>query len=152
MAHGSTRRRTVWKDSIIANGALAGTTVVANPLLAETDIEGLGSGVTVTRIVGDLFLTYAVGVANVISGAIWVTPQFGGVGVPALVIDFFERSRVMWTMQRQIDLADDTTRVPIDIRTQRKLGSGVALDLVLDNKSVNALTFSFHLRALVLLP
>ena len=147
------KRRTVWKDAIAPANTLAATTVVEEILLAEADIESLGSGVTVTRIVGSLSLHFAAGVTNVVAAAIWVRPTYLGAAAPtSLNIDFFERSRTMWTMQRMIDPADDTTLVPIDIRTQRKLGSGVELDLVIENKSAQIVTFAYHLRSLVLLP
>ena len=146
------KRRTVWKDAIAETGALAATTVSGEILLAESDIEGLGSGVTVTRVVGSISLSYAAGVANVVSGMLWVAPVYSGATTPSLSIDTFERNRTMWTFQRVIDLADDTTLIMVDVRTQRKLGSGVALELILDNKAANALTYSYHLRSLVLLP
>ena len=153
MAHGGTKRRTVWKDSISPAQTLAATTITEEVLLAESDIEALGSGVTVTRIVGTLSISAVAGATNIVAAAVWLTPAYSGRGIPsALSIDFFERSRTMWTLQRMIDLADDTTHVPIDIRTQRKLGSGVSLDMIVENKSANVITFAYHLRCLVLLP
>ena len=143
------KRKVLWKDALLAETSLAATTIINHPLVAESDVENLGD-VTVTRIVGELSVSYASGSFNILRGAIWVSGLFSGAVNPtALNTTFFERSRVMWTIHRMVNSTDETTRIMIDIRTQRKLSSGVQLELLMENTSAVAVTHSFHIRSLL---
>ena len=145
------KRKTVWKDVVIDNQAIAGATILNLTILSEIDIEGLGD-VTVSRIVGQLSFAYAVGTRNTLKSVIWVSPTWAGVTLPvAWIADAFERSRVMWTMHAMQDLADDTRHIELDIRTKRKLSSGVELTMTLENTAANIVDFALHTRVLLAL-
>ena len=143
------KRKVLWKDALIAVSTIAANTINNDVLLGEADIENLGD-VTLTRIVGSITYNYPAGANNALRGAIWVSPSFTGVGNPTILdTTFFERSRVMWTLDDMVNVTDETRRLHIDIRTQRKLSSGVQLDLLLHNISAQIMTYSFHLRCLL---
>ena len=147
MAH--RKRRTVWKDALTGIKTLAATTVANDVILAESDIEELGE-VTITRIVGSFIYSYPSGTSNELRGAIWVSPQYAGIANPSTIdADFFERSRVMWTMSDMVDFNDDIRRISFDIRTMRKVKSGVGMDFLLENASAAILTYSLHTRTLL---
>ena len=143
------KRKVVWKDALIAVSTIAANTINNDVLLAEADVENLGD-VTLTRIVGSLQCSFAAGATNAIRGVIWVAPTFTGVGNPtALDTTFYERSRVMWTWDDMVDVADETRRIQFDIRTQRKLSSGVQVELLIHNLGGNVMTYNFHIRSLL---
>ncbi len=145
------RRKTVWKDTVVDNATLAATTIADTVILPETTIESLGD-VTITRVVGELSLNFAVGATNTVKAAIWIAPAFGGATTPATWnADAFERQRIMWTMHRMMGVLDDTMLVHIDIRSKRKVTSGVDFILSLENTSANVLSFAFHMRVLAML-
>ena len=145
------KRKTVWKDSVLDNGTLAAASILDTVILSETQIETFGD-VTVTRIIGELSLNFAVGALNTVKAAVWIAAAYGGATTPAAwTADAFERSRVMWTMHRMAGVDDDTLYVPIDIRTKRKLTSGVDLLFSLENTSGNVLSHAHHFRVLSML-
>ena len=145
------KRKTFWSDLLIGETTVAGLGEVNEVLLAESNIEN-HSGVTVTRIVGDISLKYFGGTTNVVDLVFWLAPAYAGVALIAgWNSDDFERMRVMWVGRRMIDLADDTHHISVDVKTQCKTGQGTQLLFTLDNKSANTLTYSAHLRTLSLI-
>ena len=147
------RRKTVWKDAIVEPTAIPINSIDNNEILSEPDIEEHAQGSTLTRIVGTINLKMnqlALTFTN-ISGAIYIFNTYAGAAFPTIwIIDTFERVNTMWTLQAQLATGDDTLRIPIDIRTQRKLGSGIQVMLSIQNFSVqDSCVFSFHLRSLL---
>ena len=145
------KRKTVWEDEVVNNTTLAATSILDTVILPEARIETLGD-ITVTRIIGELTMSFTVGNVNTVKAAIWIAAAYGGATTPAdWNADAFQRSRVMWTMHRQMRLTDDTLFVPIDIRTKRKMSSGTELLLSIENTSGNLLSMAFHIRTLMAL-
>ncbi len=150
MAH-ARKRKTVWEDEVVDNTTVAAASILDTVILPEARIETLGD-VTVTRIIGELSLSFTVGNVNTVKAAIWIAAAYGGSTTPSdWNADAFQRTRVMWMMHRMLRLTDDTMLVEIDIRTKRKMSSGVELLFSLENTSANLLSASLHIRTLMAL-
>ena len=152
------KRRTQWIDSLATSeiavaGAAAPGTINEQVLVDEAEIENVGGAATVTRIVGSITLQRTLG-SPVLSIAIWLGSAFVGAANPTdWDQDTYQRSRVLWTYQTLLTTDPANRQLTVDIRTQRKLGQGVALQMSVQNHSIanhNA-EFTFHLRSLLLL-
>ena len=152
----SGRRKTKWVDTQVTEfGIVGGPLINHQIILSEGVIEFSGGGeVTLTRVVGTISMKASAG-APIVDMGLWVAPAYTGLTLPGVLTeDFFQRSRMMATIFRWVDLADDTLHIEVDVRTQRKLGQGVQLLLSIENQSGagNDAVFAFHLRSLLLLP
>jgi len=150
------RRRSIWLDqfTVVEQVISGGSGAVNDELVTSSVIEGLGGNATIIRIVGTVSLRSLTARPTVL-GFIWVAPSYASATLPTIVAtDEIARMRTMWTVYRNMDLADDTVHIPIDIRTQRKLGQGVRVVFSYQNLSMagNDASVSYHFRSLILLP
>ena len=153
------KRRTQWIDTIqTARPSVAGLSMSHVDLVSESDFENLGGGVTIVRLVGELWFSgEAVADAPTVAWAIWLAAEYAGSANPTILDnDFFQRQRVMHTGMYFRDGTDDHTwyKKDIDIRGKRKVGQGQALKLSFENFALGAQAFvyGYHIRTLLLLP
>ncbi len=154
------RRRTRWIDSLLTSrtalaGAAAPGTIIDSVLMTETEIESLGDGATLIRIVGDIWTCDSAG-DPVVSHNIWLSPAYAGI---VLIADWeqdaYERTSMLGTW---MVVPDSNTALckhtRVDLRSKRKLSPGTQLTLSSQNYAIanNDATISFHLRMLLLLP
>ena len=153
------RRRTQWIDAIqssfvVLAGAVAPGTVIETSLLTEAEIENLGGGLTLLKVIGDIVAVRTAG-TPVLTFTLYFRQQYAGaVGVPDWDNDAFQRKAMVGTWMTTVQVQDATARLPIDLRSKRKIGQGVSLVLAAQNHSAaaNDANYAFHLRALVALP
>jgi len=152
------RRRTQWIDaiqstSVVLAGAAAPGTIIEVSLLTEAEIENLGGGVTLLKVIGDV-VTQRIAGAPIVTHTLYVRQQYAGaVGVGDWTNDEFQRLAMLGTWLSAPG-ANDIDRINIDLRTKRKLGQGVALVFSTQNHSLAGTdaNYAFHLRALLALP
>ena len=153
------RRRTQWVDALqtsaqLLPGAVAPGTVVDITILSEAEMEELGGGVTLIRVVGHLYCTRTAGTPAV-TGCLWLAPAYAGAVFPVdWTQDEFQREANIWSFQYAGNVQSGASRFNIDIRSKRKLGQGKTLQLSLQNHNIagNDASIFFHLRCLLLLP
>ncbi len=154
------RRRFQWIDSITSGyvalaGAVAPGTIVNSAIITEAELENVGGGATLIRVVGDIITQEVVGVP-VVTHTLFIQQAFAGAGFPAdWDGDTFQRADVLGTwMHGPCSNTLFTVHERIDLRTKLKLGQGIELDLASQNHSVatNDAIFIFHLRFLLMLP
>lgn len=161
----SNRRRLRWYD-IAANrtvlASAAGGSIAQEILLTETQIEELGGGMTLMRIIGDIYLS-RVGTAPVVQMVIVAqhaqaaASKVAGYYGPANVEDNAEEMGTLWNrLWADVDLSFSGTHVPVDIRRRIKLQQGMEVALYLENWTLSAAadnaSYLYHLRCLVALP
>ncbi len=153
------KRRTQWIDSIQSTeftilGAAAPGTVDDRTLLSEAEIENVGGGAVLTRIVGDIALRAAGADTPVTTASIMLFSNFVG---STFIVDYdadaFQRQGMLWT-RIGLPTAGDAVRWFVDWRANRKMTQGMTLQLALQNHSVAGIDVEviFHLRMLILLP
>ena len=155
----ATKRRYQWIDSVVSTevavaGAAAPGTVVSTGVVLEQELENIGGGATLIRVVGDLWLRNNAGV-TVTTQTLYILQAFvGGVSPTDWTNDTFQRKDMLGTWMTYMTAAEPVVHHKIDLRTKRKVGQGVAIDLATQNHSLggNDISFVFHLRALLLLP
>ena len=153
------KRRTRWVDTVsttavVLAGAVAPGTVVDEAILPESELETLGTGATIIRVVGHIIMRSDAG-APVVTGCLWLAPNYAGAVFPTdWLNDTFERNAVMATFMWQPKAGLSTEPTPVDIRTKRKVSPGTSLILSLQNHSIASqdAAYVYHLRALLLLP
>ena len=84
----SRRRRFQWVDAIEATyiaiaGAVAPGTIVTNTIITEAELENVGGGATLIRVVGDIVTQETVGVP-VVTYTLAIMEQFAGATSPNL--------------------------------------------------------------------
>jgi len=124
-------------------------------------MENIGGGGTLERIVGTIVVSSGtVNRAQLLMG-IFLFDVFAGSGFPTAaalqVTDTYQRKDCLWTgvaiaPNGGIDFGVCVPRVHhVDWRSRRKLGQGLALNLM-STAVINVMRVSFHLRMLVSLP
>ena len=158
MARG--RRRTQWVDAILSDvttiaGAAAPGTLVEQSIVTEVEMENIGGGATVIRIIGDIWTLQSAG-APVVTHTLYLRQEYQGVtSVSDWVNDAFQRTEVMATWMVALDSGSSQAHhTMVDIRSKRKLRQGISLLLSSQNHRIagHDATYLFHLRCLLLLP
>ena len=154
------RRRYQWVDAaeftpIAIAGAAAPGTLVQNTIILESELENVGGGATLIRVVGEIITGEVLG-KPVVSHTLFVFNNYAGAALPVdWDNDVFQRSDVLgtWTHFPGSNTLF-TVQERIDLRTKRKLGQGVSVILHSQNHAIAAqdAEFVFHLRCLLLLP
>lgn len=156
----ASRRRTQWIDAIDATGfsvagAVAPGTIVSSLLVGEAEMENLGGGVTLLRVIGDIWSRRTAGTAPVMTHTLFLNQAFAGaVDVVDWNNDAFQRRQMLGTWMHIPGTDVLIVRERVDIRTKRKFGQGERFTLESQNHSVagNDVFVAFHLRMLLLLP
>jgi len=154
------KRRYQWIDSIstdyfVVNGAAAPGTISQVNSISEAEIENVGGAMTLIRTVGQILIQELLGVP-VVTATLFLQAGFVGSTAPTdWVQDTFQRMNVLGTWL--VGTGSNTNfvhTINVDLRTKRKLGQGVSLDLAIQNHSVatNNISYAYHLRHLVMLP
>ena len=155
------RRRYQWIDAV----DFTQTSTAANALgsfdqVTEAEIENLGGGLVLERIVGSLVVTNGAVGRGQYGVALWTSETFAGASLPTAAAlqqpDFYQRKEMLWTgygcVQTGADFDFGVPRVHhIDWRSKRKMGQGMKISLLVAPVS-NAVRSSFHLRYLFVLP
>ena len=155
------RRRYQWIDAV----DFTQTSTAANALgsfdqVTEAEIENLGGGLVLERIVGNLVVTNGAVGRGQYGVAIWMNETYAGATLPTAAAlqqpDFYQRKEMLWTgygtLQTGADFDFGVPRVHhIDWRSKRKCGQGMKVSLLVAPVS-NACRSSFHLRYLFVLP
>ena len=157
MARG--RRRFQWIDAIqttevVLNGAAAPGTIINETILSEAELENVGGGGTLIRVVGDIQVKRTLG-TPVITASLFVREAYAGSVSPSdWTADTFQRRDMLGTWMFGGNVNTAAMYRVIDLRTKRKLGQGVDVLLAFQNHSVagSDATYWFHLRALLMLP
>ncbi len=156
----ASRRRTQWIDAIDSTGfsvagAAAPGTIVSTSLVTEGELENLGGGVTLLRVIGDIWTRRTAGTAPVITHTLFQRQAYAGQVNPTdWANDEFQRVNMLGTWMHVPGTDVLIVRERVDLRTKRKFGQGVALTLETQNHSIaNQDVFvTLHLRMLLLLP
>ena len=155
------RRKFQWIDAIQSTlfnvvGAAAPGTVVSNAIVAETEVENVGGGATLMRVVGDIFWRSTAGTPVATATLFLFQPYLGAARPTDWDNDTFQRATVLgtWMAATVTGGSETMTHTRIDLGTKRKLTQGMELDLEIQNHSTagNDFAVAFHLRALLLLP
>jgi len=155
----ASRRRYQWIDAIVATeisllGAAAPGTIVNQTLVAEAELENIGGGGTLIRIVGDVYMRVALG-NPVVTFSIFLAQQFAGAVQPTdWGNDEFQRKQYLGGKMLMGLQGNENGHWSVDLRTKRKLTQGIAMDVGIQNHATagNDARVAFHLRMLVLLP
>ena len=155
----SRKRRYQWIDAIQATeiavvGAAAPGTIVNTGIVLETELENVGGGATLIRVVGDIWMRTLLGVP-IATFSLYLQEAYAGAIAPTdWDTDTFQRRDMLGTWMLTAIAGQTLGHVAVDLRTKRKMGQGVALDLAAQNHSIAGqdMRFVFHLRALLLLP
>ena len=157
----ASRRRYQWIDAIVTTevalvGAAAPGTIIEEAILLETELENIGGGGTLIRVVGDIWARRTQGTAPILTSTLFVAQQHVGVVQPTdWVQDTFQNKFVLGTWLGMVGSTDAlTVHFKVDLRTKRKLGQGVAVFMAMQNHSLanQDIAYVFHLRCLLLLP
>ncbi len=157
----SRRRRYQWIDAIQTTavalvGAAAPGTVSDQTIIGEAELENIGGGATLLRVVGDIWLRRTQGTAPVVTGTLFNLQGYGSAVAPIdWQQDEFQRTANLGSWLWMVGSTDALTiHQSIDLRTKRKLGQGILTVLAMQNHSIatNDAEFVFHLRCLLLLP
>ena len=156
----ASRRRTQWIDAIAStsqniNGAAAPGTVFSNLLVGEAEMENLGGGVTLLRVIGDIWTRRIAGTAPVVTHTLFMNQAFAGaVDVVDWNNDAFQRKQMLGTWMHIPGTDVLIVRERVDIRTKRRFGQGERFTLESQNHSIAGenVNMTFHLRMLLLLP
>ena len=154
------RRKFQWIDNlntapiVVAAGAVSTTTQIT-----EAELENLGGGVTLMRVVGDIIpLCSTVATNGAVTFALFTFEQYTGSVAPTdwSLNDTYQGRRLLGTWLWRADQLANRAGVPrsihVDLRTKRKLGQGIAVSLAVENHASQPIDFVAHLRLLLLLP
>ena len=156
------RRRYQWIDAIeFTNAASVAANGLGNAdIVSETEIENLGGGITLERIVGSIIVTAgSVGRAQY-AVALMVIETYAGATLPNVASfntpDLYQRKDNLWSSHGRIETSQDFAfGVPrtfqIDWRSRRKMSQGQKITLFVQPQS-NAVRYTYHLRMLFALP
>ncbi len=156
-----TRRKTQWIDNIAtAAQSVSSGSVTNSTEISEAEIENVGGGATLIRVVGDICpVTTSTATTGSVTFALWLFAQYTGAVAPTLAAwalnDTYQRKYLLGTwMWRPAGVvgAGIPRSLHIDLRTKRKLGQGLALTLSIGNHTGASMSFTSHLRYLLLLP
>ena len=154
------RRKFQWVDAIVATpvalvGAAAPGTLVSSTIITENELENVGGGATLMRVVGQI-ITGELQNKPVVTHTLFVFENYVGSALPAdWDNDTFQRAGVLGTwMVFPGSNTLLTVSTEVDLRTKRKLGQGVTVLLHSQNHAIanQDAEFVFHLRCLLLLP
>ena len=153
------KRRTRWIDTVSTTpvalaGAAAPGTVIDESILPENELETLGTGATLIRVVGHIHLSSLL-IDPVVTAALWFAPNYAGAVFPVdWLNDVFERQSVIWTGLWRPKATKHSNVTVIDIRAKRKVSPGQSLILSMQNHSPagSDAEYVYHLRSLLLLP
>ena len=149
-------KRTVqWIDAVNTSltalaGAASPGTIVNETIISEAELENLGR-FTITRIVGDIMLSRTAGSPVVTATLVLFDNYPGAAFVPDWNQDAFERGNVLWSVMRHMTSASEPLHISVDVRSQRKMSTGKALVLAMQNHSIAGQDAQYvhHLRTLV---
>ena len=155
----ASRRQMMWIDSLQSDiqnviGAAAPGTIVDFTLLSGAETADAGKS-TITRIVGELWMRASVG-APVVTMAIHVLGAQDTAETDWTAFAFEQRPNILWTGM-YFGIAGDgsiqPTKIPIDIRAKRKLTTGSAIVLSVQNHAIinNDCAMTLYTRSLLML-
>ena len=153
------KRTTTWDIALDTSftslpGAVAPGTIVNVTTLGESAIESKYRGGTLIRIVGDIVVVRTAG-TPVVSFVIWFAGAYSGFTFPIdWGFDELERNNVLMSWMSAVETSMQTWRIAVDVRSKRKLGAGVSLQLAVQNHSAatNDCSFAYTLKHLILMP
>jgi len=153
------RRKTQWIDSIQSTyvtlaGAAGVGTIVSSTLLTEDELENVGGGATLIRIIGDIW-TQQTAASPIVTHTVFQQPNYPGATAPVdWLEDAFQRKQMLGTYMVAPDAALTNIHTKLDLRTKRVMTQGIALTLESQNHTPagNDSRFAFHFRMLLLLP
>ncbi len=152
------KRRYQWIDAFqdgvttVTTGAIVNQTVVS-----EAELENVGGAATLIRVVGTILPLAAATASARGVFVLFVLQTYGGAVAPTVWNnDTFQRKQNLGSwFWRDAGIASQPgipRVISIDLRTKRKLGQGEAITLATQNSgSGQSLSFSFHIRALLLI-
>ena len=154
------RRRTQWIDAlsstevVVAAGAIDNTTQVS-----ETELENMGGGMTLLRVIGDILPRVRASGGAVVQAQFTLfvfEPYAGGVAPTAWDVDTYQRKSMLGTfMWRDAGVANQAgvpRSIHVDLRTKRKIGQGERIELATSTTGTGGTSYFSHLRFLFLLP
>ncbi len=148
-------RRTQWIDSLITTPqTVAATAVSTNAVVTEAEIENLGGGTTLVRVIGDIVMARTAS-TPVASANLYIQDTYLGSAAPtSWVQDTYQRQNLLWTRLwfGTSAIVQDQMPMWVDLRSKRKVTQGQLVNLAIENYGDGALTFVMHLRCLFLLP
>jgi len=155
----SRKRQYQWIDAIVADeitlaGAVAPGTIVNTTVVSEREMENIGGGGTLIRVVGDVYMRVAVG-NPVVTAALFLQESYASAVAPTdWGNDEFQRKAYLGGMLLVGLVGNQLGHWKVDLRTKRKLTQGQQMELATQNHSTagNDARIAFHLRFLVLLP
>ncbi len=155
------KRRYQWIDAIdLAQTSIAAGAISDQGLLTEAELENVGGGATLERIVGSIIVTAGAATRGQMAMGIFLLEQYAGASIPTVAAmaanDTYQRKDCLWTgiaiTAADGDFSFAVPRVHhLDWRSRRKLGQGVRCTL-LTTATSSAMRVSFHLRFLLALP
>ena len=152
-------RRVQWFDSLLTDaftlvGAAAPGTLTNDIILSAGELDGAGGKVTLTRIVGEIWLRATVGNPS-FTAVIHFESDQHAVETDWTAASIEDRPDVVWTgtWRGQASTSVAPTKIAIDVRAKRIMQRG-ALLLSMQNHSIagNDLQYIYHTRSLVMLP
>ncbi len=156
----SRRRKTQWIDALsstevaVAGGAISNVTQVT-----EAELENLGGGMTLVRVIGDILPRVRASGGAVVQATFnlfMFEPYAGGVQPTVWDIDTYQRRSMLGTwMWRDAGVANQAgvpRSIHVDLRTKRKIGQGERIELATATTGTGGVSFFSHLRFLFLLP
>lgn len=158
------KRRTRWYDlmgSAINIPSSAAGSIGSGQFLTETTIEEeLDGACTLLKIVGDIYLSRAVGANGVFVGVLRVIDS--RLSTPGYTLadlrlgEDYEDSGVLWTrIWSDEGLSATDGHIPVDVSTKRRIGQQQRLEFAYNNLALTAgtdnINLTYHLRALILL-
>ena len=154
------RRRTQWIDALatteiaVAGGAIDNTTQVS-----EAELENMGGGMTLVRVIGDILPRVCASGGAVVQATFNLfvfEPYAGGVAPTAWDVDTYQRKSLLGTwMWRDGGVANQLgapRSIHVDLRTKRKIGQGERIELATATGGTGGVSYFSHLRFLFLLP
>ncbi len=155
------KRRYQWIDAIdMGQTSIAAGGFSNQDVLTEAELENVGGGATLERIVGTIIVTAGAATRGQLAMGIFVVETYAGATLPTaasmLAPDTYQRKDCLWTgigiTQADADFSFSVPRVHhVDWRSKRKMTQGTKVTLLSAVVS-SAMRVNFHLRFLLALP
>ena len=156
------RRRYQWIDAVdldITTNTVAAGAVRNSDVVSEAELENLGGGMTLQRIVGRIVIVDGDATPSSFALALFMQPTYAGATLPTdwTVPDTYQSKNVLWSdVGRSEGLGANRLCVPrtypMDWRSARKMSQGFKIVLAVDNAFLGIVRMGFHLRFLFQLP
>ncbi len=152
------KRKWQWIDNIESALISVGATSIVNTTqVSEAEIENLGGAMTLTRVVGTICPVAGSTPSARLSYALHVLQSYAGAVAPtSWVNDTFQRLDMLgcwwWTGAGVASGPGIPRAIHVDLRTKRKIGQGVQIELAVENFGGFTCTYTSHLRFLMQLP